>query len=189
MEQTTKQRILTESMKLFAAQGYSAVSVRTIAAAVNVSDSALYKHYRSKQQIFDTIVEQSKERFMEKYRSVLQEGMQFDFVSMCLNMFRFQTQDEWIVDFRKMLIVEQFRNPDMAKVYKELFIDLPVEGQTKIFQDLITRGIMKDMNPKVMAMELYAPFFLYHTVHEDTEVLEEDFRIHVEYFKKNYFVV
>ena len=63
---TTKEKILLESMKLFSVQGFAAVSVRTIAAAVGVRDSALYKHFKSKQEILDGIVEESKLRFLKK---------------------------------------------------------------------------------------------------------------------------
>ena len=41
----------------------------------------------------------------------------------CLDRFEFLTNDEWIVMFRKMLLIEQFKNPEMAKLYKEIFID------------------------------------------------------------------
>ena len=44
----TKQRIIEESMKLFSVHGFEAVSIRTIADAVGVGNSALYKHFKSK---------------------------------------------------------------------------------------------------------------------------------------------
>ena len=40
-ELSTKERILVEAMKLFAVQGFEAVSVRAIAKEVGVRDSAL----------------------------------------------------------------------------------------------------------------------------------------------------
>ncbi|MDD6306271.1 MAG: helix-turn-helix domain containing protein [Clostridiales bacterium] len=41
----TKQKIIEESMKLFSVNGFHAVSVRAIADAVGVRNSALYKHF------------------------------------------------------------------------------------------------------------------------------------------------
>ena len=186
---STKEKILVESMKLFSVQGFEAVSVRAIAAAVGVRDSALYKHFPSKQAIFDAIVENSKERFWEQYKKMhLDQPETIDLVEMCLKMFRFQTQDEWIVRFRQMLVIEQFKNPDIAKVYKELFIDMPVENQSKIFEKFIEAGVMKGSDPVVMSMELYAPFFLYHTVQDKPIELEQRLRQHVQNFKENYFI-
>lgn len=186
---STKEKILVESMKLFSVQGFEAVSVRAIAAAVGVRDSALYKHFPSKQAIFDAIVENSKERFWEQYKKIhLDEPETIDLVEMCLKMFHFQTQDEWIVRFRQMLVIEQFKNPDIAKVYKELFIDMPIENQSRIFEKFIEAGVMKESDPVVMSMELYAPFFLYHTVQDKPNELEQRLRQHVQNFKETYFI-
>ncbi len=190
---STKEKILLESMKLFSVQGFEAVSVRNIAAAVGVRDSALYKHFSNKQAIFDAIVETSRNKFIEKYQEMQQRhNVDIDFCEMCLLMFRFQTQDEWIVRFRQMLIIEQFNNPYIAEIYKELFIDMPIGHQAKIFSQLIQLGIMKDGNPRVMSMELYAPFFLYHTIHmtdEESKQLEKELRQHILNFQEMYALV
>ena len=135
---TTKERILMESMKLFAVSGFDSVSVRTIAAAVGVRDSALYKHYNNKQAIFDAIVEESIKRFQQQYQEVEMEHISTgNLVETCLAMFRFQTQDEWINNFRQMLILEQFKNPKMAELYQKIFIDMPINSQAEIFKSLI----------------------------------------------------
>lgn len=185
---STKDRILRESMKLFAVHGFNAVSIRNIAAEVGVRDSALYKHFKSKQEIFDVIVEKSKQRFLEQYKKELcvkQED--FNLEEVCIDMFRFQTSDQWVVEFRQMLIIEQFSNKEIAKIYKQLFVEMPVNSTARIFENLIKQGIMKDGSAYVMSMELYAPFFMFHTIHTDNEELEEHFRVHVRNFIKNYF--
>ena len=183
---TTKERIIEESLKLFAVNGYESVSVRTIAAAVGVRDSALYKHFSSKQAIFDAIVEQSIERFKQQYTKVDMEHLNTDnLVDSCMMMFRYQTRDPWIQCFRQILIIEQFRNPQMAELYKKIFIDMPITGQKSLFDELIQAKIMKDNDAYVMAMELYAPFFLFHTVKENDETLDKHLRKHVENFMSN----
>ena len=55
----TKDKILIEALSLFSVSGFSGVSVRDIAKAVGIRESAIYKHYKNKQQLFDTIVEVS----------------------------------------------------------------------------------------------------------------------------------
>lgn len=183
---STKERIMEESLKLFAVNGFDSVSVRTIAAAVGVRDSALYKHFSSKQAIFDAIVKQSIDRFQQQYMKVDIKHMNpSNLVDTCMEMFRYQSKDSWIQCFRQILIIEQFKNPEMAKLYKQVFIDMPISGQKSIFEGLIKANVMKDNDAYVMAMELYAPFFLYHTVREDEETIEEHLRKHVENFMKN----
>lgn len=183
---STKERIIEESLKLFAVNGFESVSVRTIAAAVGVRDSALYKHFSSKQAIFDAIVEQSIERFKQQYTKVDIKHLNSDnLVDSCMMMFRYQTKDPWIQYFRQILIIEQFRNSKIADLYKKIFIDMPIAGQKSIFDELIQAKVMKDNDAYVMAMELYAPFFLFHTVKEEDETLEKNLRKHVENFMSN----
>ena len=184
---TTKEKILLEAMKLFSVQGFTAVSVRTIAAAVGVRDSALYKHFKSKQEILDAIVEASKLRFKEQYAKLnIGEINEDNLVDSCIEMFSYQTQDEWIVMFRRLLMIEQFSNPEMAAIYRAIFIDMPVNTQKQIFQQLINKKVMKDKNAEVMAVELYAPFFLYHTINDSPERIELLLRKHVENFIETY---
>lgn len=183
----TKEKILLESMKLFSVQGFDSVSIRTIAAAVGVTNSALYKHFSSKQAIFDALVENSKKRLLEKYCELDVMNTKVESLKdMCLRMFTFQTEDEWVTMFRRMLVIEQFKNPLMATTYREFFIDMPVQGQAKIFAIMIQAGHIKDKNPEVMAMELYAPFFLYHTIEVDKAKLEPLFCQHIDNFLEMY---
>lgn len=183
-EGNTKERILTEAMTLFSVYGYEAVSVRAIADAVGVGNSALYKHYKSKQEILDAIVERCRKHFLEKSKEIakLQSYEIRNLEQFCLEMFLFQTTDMWMVTFRKILLMEQFKNPELAALYKSCFIELPVNSMEKIFEKLVEMGVMKKKNCRVLAMELYAPFFLYHLAADNTEELMPLFRCHVNYF-------
>ncbi len=177
-------------MKLFSVRGYDSVSIRDIADAVGIGNSALYKHFMSKQEIFDCIVQLSKERYREKCGAAVTETIRGaeQVKEVCLRMYRYQTGDEWIVMFRKMLILEQFKNQRMAELYREFFIDIPLRRQQQIFRSLIAEGLMKDRNPEVMALELYAPFFMYHTIKCEDDKLTKLFETHAEYFFENYAV-
>ncbi|MFA6776297.1 MAG: TetR/AcrR family transcriptional regulator, partial [Sphaerochaetaceae bacterium] len=53
----TKELILQTALGLFSQNGYKATSVSMIADAVGVTKGALYKHYRNKQAILDSIVD------------------------------------------------------------------------------------------------------------------------------------
>lgn len=54
----TKQRILGASIDLFAEKGYDRTSIRDIAKAVDITESAVYRHYESKDAILDAIFDQ-----------------------------------------------------------------------------------------------------------------------------------
>ena len=52
----TKDKILRKALHLFSRDGYEAVTVEKIAMAVGIKAPSLYKHYKGKRDIFDTIV-------------------------------------------------------------------------------------------------------------------------------------
>jgi AcrR family transcriptional regulator len=54
----TRQAIVDAGFRLFSRQGYSRTSVRDIAAAVGVTDAALYKHFASKKELLDAVLEE-----------------------------------------------------------------------------------------------------------------------------------
>ena len=69
-KEDTKQRILDEALRLFSQSGYDAVSVERIASAVGIKAPSLYKHFKSKQEIFDAIVAETKAKSMKRCLTV-----------------------------------------------------------------------------------------------------------------------
>ena len=67
-----------------------------------------YKHFKSKQEILDAILEICSNRQIEKSEQIKIEVMCWrDIEKICLDMFEFQTTDEWIVSFRKNVVTEE----------------------------------------------------------------------------------
>lgn len=183
---STKERIIFESLKLFSVDGFDATSTRAIARSIHCSDAVIYKHFKSKQDILNSIVEVCSQRLLERREQINVESICWkDVEQICLDLFIFQTTDEWIVPFRKLLLIEQFKNIELKNIYREVFIDRPLLSMEKMFTYLIKQGYMKPGNPKVYAMDLYSPFFMYHTVGEDKEEIMKILQEHVTMFRKN----
>ena len=51
-----KENILQTALRLFARDGYEAVSVSQLAGELGLTKGALYRHFKSKQDIFDQIL-------------------------------------------------------------------------------------------------------------------------------------
>ena len=62
----TRERILSESLLLFAERGVDGTSVRDIAHAVGVAEGALYRHFRSKDEI-------ARALFVDRYGALARE--------------------------------------------------------------------------------------------------------------------
>ena len=163
----TKERILLTALRLFAASGYEAVSVSDIAGELGITKGALYRHYRNKRAIFDSILarmaqrdaeaacahdlpEGTPEEMGEAYRAASLD----DAVGFAKAMFRYWTQDEFAAMFRRMLTLEQFRSAEMGALYQQYLPAGPVGYMADLFAGL---GLPR---PREAAVEFYAPMYL-----------------------------
>lgn len=176
-KEDTKQRILTEALKLFSVNGYEAVTVEQIAAAVGVKAPSLYKHYKSKRDIFDSIVERMNEMDLEQakeydmpegtleetaeaYRDVPLEKVRVYTKAM----FLYWTEEEFSSCFRKLLTLEQYRDAGMARLYQQYLSTGPLEYMADIFRSMSD----SDETARQLALEFYGPIYLLYGVYDDT---------------------
>ena len=168
-----KEEILIVALHLFARDGYEAVSVSQIAGELDMTKGALYRHYKSKRDIFDCIVqcmeqqdseqarqnevpEESIEKVPEEYQNVSVE----DFVGYSKSMFEYWTEDDFASSFRKMLTLEQFRNEEMQNLYQQYLVSGPAEYVKDLFKN------MEIKNPEEKAVKFYANMFFYYSVYD-----------------------
>lgn len=174
---TTKEKILKESLNLFSEKGYNAVYVGDIADAVGIKAPSLYKHYKSKQDIFNAILEEMKNRYdqqaitlnmngnnAESDAKIFSEISEDKLVEMGLGLFSYFLHDEYTRKFRKMLTVEQFRNMDLSLLYQKQYVDDPLSYQGAIFSLLSTNGFLIGEHVDIMALHFYAPIYMMLTV-------------------------
>ena len=86
---STKERIRTEALHLFAQYGYDAISVAQIAKAVGIQAPSLYKHYASKEDIFLAIIKEMEKRYAQHAA-----GMQIKTES-CIHKLRMTSLSIW----------------------------------------------------------------------------------------------
>lgn len=169
----TKGNILTTALSLFAQNGYEAVSVSMIAGALGVTKGALYKHYKNKRDIFNSIVERMYQLDTERAKKycvpegtldeMSEEYKNTEFnniVQFALAQFDFWTTDVFASDFRKMLTLEQYKNPEMNALYQNCIVSGPIKYLENLFSEMIKKDILKKIDAKQLAIEFYAPFFL-----------------------------
>ena len=161
------------ALHLFARDGYEAVSVSTIAAELGMTKGALYKHYKNKRDIFDSIVERMYQIDAQRAREYEVpekkyeiEPKTYENISIhaikkyAVSQFEFWSEDGFASDFRKMLTLEQYRSPEMAELYNNCIASGPVAYMEDIFREMIIKGILRETDPKQLAVEFYAPLYL-----------------------------
>lgn len=198
---TTKQKILNEALSLFAEKGYSAVYVGEIAEAVGIKTPSLYKHYKNKNDIFNSCVEVFSQR-MEQIRADLRlpgsKAPSFSYeavaeeqlIEVANALFMFYLLDHVAAKFRKMLMIERYHNPQLNQLFEELFITGAIDHEEKIFSDLIDAKIIKGDNPHVIALRFYTPIFYllqkYDMRHGEVDKAKQELTLMVQEFCKTY---
>lgn len=167
---STKERILNEALRLFSEKGYSDVYVSDIAEAVGIKAPSLYKHYKGKQEIFDSCVEKFYERMTQVRNDLLlpdtpQSELSYQrvdtnqIIEFAIGLFMFYWTDEVASRFRRMLMLERYRNQDLNKIYEDLFVNGAVQHEETIFSSLITAGVIKKADSHVVALRFYTPIY------------------------------
>lgn len=169
----TKERILTTALRLFARDGYEAVSVSDIAQALGMTKGALYKHYKNKRDLFDSMIQRMLELDSSAARQygMPEQAFQADesgydqvdwdeLRQFTLAQFRFWTEDGFACPLRRMLSLEQYRSEEMGKLYQEMVVAGPVHYTADIFSRMMARGRMKPGDADALAAQFYAPMFL-----------------------------
>ena len=169
----TKEKILLTALRLFAQDGYEAVSTSMIARELGITKGALYKHYKNKQDIFDSIIarmfeiDRARAKALglptdtyndapEAYTNVTVE----EDIEYTKGYFRFWTEDEFGKNFRRMLTIEQYRNPQAKEIHDMIMGRGGFEHATNMYRKWIKEGSIKDGNPELLALE-FSSVFLY----------------------------
>jgi AcrR family transcriptional regulator len=197
----TKENILQTSLRLFARDGYEAVSVSTIAGELGMTKGALYKHYKNKRDIFNSIVKRMVQLDAERAQKYEVPEETFDKAPSAYRytavnkikvfaeaQFHFWIEDEFAQNFRKLLTLEQYRNPEMAELYQKCLASGPISYMEDLFREMTEQGVWCKNNPKQLAIAFYAPFYLLLSISDNSSDKEEAaklFAAHIEQFMKN----
>ena len=200
----TKVNILHTALRLFARDGYEAASVSDIAGALGMTKGALYKHYKNKREIFNSIVdrmyqvdaeraktyevpEETFARSPSAYRQVAMDKIKIFIKAQ----FLFWTEDEFASSFRKMLILEQYRNPEIMELYQKCLLSGPISYMEDVFREMMEEhSAWSKSDPKQLALAFYAPFYLLLSMSDATSDKKEAAELlatHIERFIENNF--
>ena len=117
---TTRDRILDETLTLFAENGYDGTSVEQIAERVGIKAPSLYNHFKGKEDILNTLIDIAESRYEELFGSDNNigrlPGSKEEFIRSEVQRVSFTVHDPMIRRIRKFLVREQFRNERFAEI-------------------------------------------------------------------------
>ena len=185
----TKQEILEASLELFSVQGFEATSISQIAGAVGIRKASLYSHFESKQAILDALVKDILEQYAthslfartdweNDAHTKGEQALTPDAAAqMILGQIRYILHDPVISRARKMLVIEQFQNPELAKLQtKQNYSDV-LRYFTGLVKQLIRQGVLAEDDPEIMAAQFCLPISVWINLcdrepERETEVME-----------------
>ena len=161
MENTTKEKILDAALVSFAENGYRGTNLRDLAAGLGLSKSALYRHYESKDDIWNAVIDRMEAYYVSRFGSA--ENLPSapkscdELFTMTMSMLDFTLHDKRVILTRRLLLKEQFRD-ERARHFATLhFLNGTKEIYTKIFAEMMDNGILKKDDPDMLAFAYTAP--------------------------------
>lgn len=161
MAKDTKERILDEALRQFSQKGYDGTNIRELTASLGLVKSSMYKHFKSKEDIWNALLDKMIVYYAERFGSAENlppfpdtlEGL----VAMTMKMADVTIHDEMIIMTRKLLTIEQFRDERARELATKHFMTGLTDMFTHIFEGMMNKGLLRQDDPEMLAFAYTAP--------------------------------
>ena len=165
----TRDEILKVALDLFSVNGYEATSISQIADAVGIRKASLYSHFSSKQEILDNVVAAVLTGYDNHsvFANTNWDDPEFtrdkqgttaeDAAVMIQDQVRRILHDPAISKGRKMLMIEQFRNKELADLQTRVNYEDVMRYFEGMIRFLVRMNTLKDSDTEIMAAQLSSP--------------------------------
>ena len=178
MANDTKERILDAALEMFSQNGYAGTNIRELSASLGLVKSGVYKHYESKEAIWNALLDEMIAYYGEHFGSAEHLPPAPDsldgLVEMTMRMVNLTVHDERIVMTRKVLTLEQFRDVRARELATKHFLTGLTDMFTQIFTGMMEKGLLRQDDPAMLALAYTAPISaLIHLCDREPERTEE----------------
>ena len=190
MANDTKERILEAALEMFSQNGYAGTNIRELSASLGLVKSGVYKHFESKEAIWNALLDQMIAYYADRFGSAEHlppvpdspEGL----VTMTMQMVNLTVHDEKIIMTRKVLTLEQYRDVRARELATKHFLSGLTEIFTKIFMGMMERGLLREDDPEMLAFAYTAPISaLIHLCDREPEKTEDAIK-RIEAFSRHF---
>ena len=190
---STKEKILEAAMDLMAQYGYNGASMRKIAKIVGVRESAIYNHFKNKEEIyahilknlfstpFDDFFERKPpQEFAKRGRRYLMEYVA------TFKLLAFDPKNEKLF---RIILQELMQNRAVRERFLHAFYEDNVKKLANAFFVMMQENLIRSSDPILMAQEFFAPLLYYRLEitllrldEKSTSPLSTIFEKHVDFF-------
>jgi AcrR family transcriptional regulator len=186
----TRQAILDAALKLFAENGYYGTSLRDIATAVGVRESALYNYFPRKEALFEALIVADHEYKAERLAPILEapvgdvrETLE-RLALVALESYGAPRQDQLF----RMVMADGMRLAREGRINLLERMSSGLAHVRELMQRLVREGRLRNVEPHLLVMEFVGPLLLWrhmNAIRSDDPLIanHEDFaRAHVDQF-------
>ena len=174
----TKERILAAALEMFSQNGYAGTNIRELSASLGLVKSGVYKHYESKEAIWNALLDQMIAYYGEHFGSPehlppVPNSLE-ELVTMTMQMVIFTVHDERVTMTRKVLTLEQFRDDRARNLATKHFLTGLTDMFTHIFTGMMEKELLRRDDPAMLAFAYTTPISaLVHLCDREPEKTED----------------
>ncbi|MEZ5288119.1 MAG: TetR family transcriptional regulator [Vicinamibacterales bacterium] len=165
--QRTRQAIIDAALDLFGEKGYFGTTLRDVAAAVGIRESAIYNYFRGKEALFLALISADQESRLEHLDAALESAggdarvLLEQLATRLLDDFRAPRQQRVF----RILMSDGIR---LARAGRLNLVERMSAGRTRmreLMRRLVRDGVLRDADPDVLAMAFAAPLVMWRQMH------------------------
>ena len=187
----TKEKILKTATTLFCELGYKGASVRKIASEVGIRESAIYNHYKNKEEIF---LEVAKDIFSSPFslssdeiRELATRGKPF--LQKFAMQYKMLTFDKKTESMFRLLMIELMQNKTLREQFMSDFHNKNITLLSEGFFVMMQNSLIRSADPMMLSYEFLSTLFyirlqvmLLRFDANSTTALSTQFEKHVDFF-------
>ena len=190
MANDTKERILAAALEMFSKNGYAGTNIRELSASLGLVKSGVYKHYESKEAIWNALLDEMIAYYADHFGSAehlppVPDSLEA-LTRLTMQMVNITVHDEQIVMTRKVLTLEQFRDDRARELATKHFLTGLTDMFTHVFTGMMDKGLLRKDDPQMLAFSYTTPISaLIHLCDREPEKTE-DATAQIEAFSRHF---
>jgi len=158
--ETTRDKIQEASLKLFSQKGFLGATTREIAREAGVAEVTLFRHFPSKEALFEEVIRRYS--FLPALKGILPGLERAGYEEAILEIARrFLERLEERKDLIRIMLAERYHYPSQVKGIFRGFLGEMIRMLADYFRQLQARGILRDFDPDVGAKAFLGSLFAY----------------------------
>ena len=150
----TRERIMLQTIMLFAKNGYEGVSMKDIADAVQLRPASLYNHFESKQALWAATlahIEHLYQAYFTRLGVAVEAATDFDAVLSAMFVELKSVVNIFTHYSFSLVMAEQFRDPEASRITRETFLSFSIDFIGNAFDTCVQKNMVSAFDTKTAA--------------------------------------